>query len=512
VYLVWLAAQRPPAELIETLVRADVPRLTLQTAAVAIGATVWALLLAVPTAWLVARSDVPGGAMFRWLAPLPLAIPPYVGALVYAALLAPGGVAHQALAASRGAPAMLVPFPDVLYSAWGAAFVLGVFTSPHLFLAVYAALQRTSRSFEEAAASLGQSPREVLVRVTLPLLRPSLVAASLLVFVYAWVDFGVVSLLRVRTFTTAVYNALLAGFSLPTSAALSLVLVAGVGVLLLLQHRALGAARYTQTGSRSQQPSRTRLGPWRWAALAYLSLVIALALVVPLGALGWQAAQLGGERLVAFVAEQGGYLAHSLLVAVGGATATLGVALLFAWLHWNGGRGAFGRLLLHTGYAVPGTVLGLALVGLTVRFLPAVYGTPLVLVLAYLSLFTAPAVQSASAALSQVPTSLAEAARALGRGALVAFARVVAPLALPGLLGAWLLVFGLAMRELAATIVLRPPGFDTLAVRIWVHTMDVGPDPRAAVAALMLTVVTGGTWLVLLALQGRDVRAAEQLG
>ncbi len=500
-YLAWLAARAAPLELVQALGRANVPELVAGAASVAVGATVWAWVLAVPWAWLVARTDVPGRDLFRGLGPLPLAVPPYVGALVYVVLLAPGGALHQALAAWRGLPVALTPFPSLIYGPGGAAFVLGTFTAPHLFLAVHAALQRTSTSLEEAARSLGLSQREVLLRVTLPLLRPSLLAGSLAIFMYAWVDFGVVSLLRVRTFTTAVYNYLLAGFSMSAAAALSLVLVALVGGLLVAQRRALGAARYTQVAGRSQSDvARLRLGRWRWVGFAYLCLAAALALGIPLGGLVWQAARLGSAGLLAFLGQQLGFLANTLVVALGGATVAVGFAAIFAWLRWSSGRGWLGLAVLQAGYAVPGTVLGLSLVGLTLALLPALYGTPPVLVGAYVVLFAGPTAQVLAATLAQVPRSLEEAARALGRSPVIAAVRVVAPLTLPGLVSAWLLAFVLSMRELAATIILRPAGSDTLAVRIWVYTMDVGPDPRAAATALLLTTVTGSLWLALLAL------------
>lgn len=510
-YLAWVAlTEAPLSEVLDSLRRSNVPFLVWQSAAVALGATIWAWVLALPWAWLATRTDVPGRGLFRLLAPLPLAVPPYVGALVYAALLAPGGAVHVWLSSRLGTPVGATPFPDLFYSPLGAAFILGLFTAPHLTVTVSAALERTNPAFEEAARGLGHGGRSVFWHVTLPLLRPSLIAGSLLVFVYGWVDFGVVSLLRVRTFTTAIYNQLLAGFSLPASAALSLLLVAFAGLVLLVQRQALGAARYVQADVRSQQPGRVALrGVQRWAALAYLAAVVAVTLAIPLVALGWHAAQLGATA-GSFLLEQASYLLNSVTVAAISATVVLALGCIYGWLRWSGsGRGGLGVVLLQVGYGAPGTVLGLGLVGLTLATLPAVYGTPLVLVAAYTSLFAAPAVQGVSAALTQVPRSYAEAARVLGRGPVAAFSGVVAPLVTPGLLGTWLLVFALSIRELAATIILRPPGFDTLAVRIWVHTMDVGPDPRASAAALLLTLVTGAAWLLALRVLAR--RAAPTI-
>lgn len=502
-YLIGAAAEASPGELWRGLRRAQAGPLAARVALMALATTAWAIACGAPWAWLVARTDVPGRRLFRWLGPLPLAIPPYVGALVYIMLLSPGGLLHRAVAGLLGRATFDTPLPVPIFGPWGAAFVLGIFTSPYVFLNVYGALGRLDPALEDAARGLGYGPVQVFRRVTLPLLRPALLAGGLLVFVYAWVDFGVVSLLRARTFTTVIYTYLLAGFSLPAASGLSLVLVAIVLAVLLAQGRALGGARYAGSAARSRAAaeSRIRLGRWRWLGLAYLVGVTGLTLALPLGLLVVQALAIGAPAAIgAFLLEQRPFLWNSLRVAFGGSTLALALAGVIGWQGWRGrSRGAaLAGALLQTGYAVPGTILGLTLIPLALEFFPRVYGTPLLLPLAYLILFAAPTLQGIRAALAQVPPSMEEAVRALGRGPLSAAFRVVVPLAWPGIAGTWLLTFVLALRELSATIVVRPPGFDTLPVRIWTYTMDVGPDPRAAAIALLLVVLTGLPWLALL--------------
>lgn len=512
-YLVSLAFTANPRELWRGLVQANAAGLAVRVALMATGATLWAIALGGPWAWLVARTDVPGRRFFRWLGPLPLAIPPYVGALVYAMALARGGLAHQALANLRGQSTFATPFPAVIYGHGGAAFVLGLFTAPYVFLNVYGALQRIDPALEDAARSLGHSPRQTFRRVTLPLLRPALLAGGLLVFVYAWVDFGVVSLLRARTFTTVVYTYLRAGFSLPAAAGLSLVLVLIVWAILALQQGALGKVRYTQSSGRTRPAGPIALGGWRWAGLAFLILAATLTLFLPLGVLLAQLPRFGSPAALGlFLLNQWPYLWNSLRVALAGSALALLLAGVVAWQGWRRRAGPLAGALLQTGYAVPATVLGLSLVGLSLQVFPALYGTPALLALAYVVLFAAPTLQGVRAALAQVPPSMEEAVRALGYGPLVAAWRVVGPLAWPGIAGAWLLGFILALRELAATIVLRPPGFDTLPVRIWVHTMDVGPDPRAAADALLLVVLVGIPWFLLLLVRGPGMGRDESRG
>lgn len=503
-YLVRLALDAQPAQLGQTLLRLDLLDLLARMTLLSTAATVLALALGVPWAWLVARTNVPGRRLFQALGPLPLAIPPYVGALAYASLLAPGGLVHQTLAGAAGVRLSELPYPAAFYSPLGAAFVLGVFSAPYVFVTVQGAILRLSPALEESARSLGLAPRAVFWRVTLPSLRPALLAGGFLVFLYAWVDFGVVSLLRVKTFTTVIYNLLLAGFSLPAAAAASLLLLALVWLLVALQRWSLGRARYVQVGTRAaaRPPAPIRLGRWRLPALLYLLLASGLAFFLPLAVLVAQVARLDGGALLGFLLQQGPYVRNSVVVAVVGATLALAVALAAGWLQWKGGSGAPG-LVLQTGYAIPGTVLGLGLVGLSLTLLPDLYGTPALLSVAYALLYAGPAFQAARAALSQVAPAMEEAARALGRSPLAAACEVVFPLAGPGLVGAWLIAFILSARELAATLVLRPAGFDTLPVRVWVHTMDVGVEPRAAVVALLLIGLVGLSWLGALLLRPR---------
>ncbi|MGI8423679.1 MAG: ABC transporter permease [Chloroflexota bacterium] len=483
-----------PATVFTALARANLVGLAWSVLTLGVGATLWALAAAVPLAWLVARTDLPFRLLIRQLAPLPLAIPPYVAALAYAMLLGPAGSAHHSLAQLRGVPASDIAWPSLVYGAGGAAFVLGLFTAPSVFLIVHSALLRADPSLEEASRGLGRGPWQTVPRVTLPLVRPAVVAGALLVFVYACIDFGVVSLLRARTATTTLYTYLLSGYSRPASAAIALGLVGAVWLCLALQSVALRGAGGVGRTHPLSRGAPVRLGIWRAPALVYALLVLVPALVVPVAVLGAQAARLGAAPLTAFISTLGAPLLRTLSVAGLGASFAmlLGACLAVAWGRLPAARPA--AQLLQLGYAVPGTVLGLALVGLLLRAFPHLYGTPGALVLAYVILFGAPAFQAARTAIAQVTPSLEAAARGLGSPPLVVAGRIVLPLTAPGLVGGWALCFALAFRELAATIVIRPPGYDTLAVRIWVHTMDVGPDPRAAAVALLMLAVASLVW------------------
>lgn len=448
----------------------------------AVATTTFAMLFALPLAWLLAKTDLPGKDLFRFLAPLPLAIPPYIGAIVYQILLAPS-----------------------IYTLWGAAFILGLFTYPYLYLLVHAALERSNPSLEEAARSLGVGSGELFCQVTLPLLRPALLGGGLMVFLYAWADFGVVSLLRIRTFTTVIYSYIQGTMDWAAPAGLALVLSGITMLVLFLQRRILGRAGYTQIAGSTKPPSQIPLGPWRWPAFLYTILVLTGSFFLPLGVLGFQASRLGLQEAFVFLSRERGAFLNSFWTAVTGASLAILAALVVGWLVERKRQGFGISGLFQIGYAIPGTVLGLGMVSFIHTFLPWLYATPFMVVMGYLVLYITPAFQAVKAAVSQLPVSLEEAARGLGRGPFRTFLEVTLPLIQPGLVGGWILVFILSMRELAATLIVRPPGFDTLPVRVWIYTMDVGPEPRAALLALALVGTIALSWLVLILLKPKGV-------
>ncbi len=480
-------------------------RIIARVCVLAVITTGLALVWAVPMAWITARTDLPGRGLINWLAPLPLAIPPYIGALVYQILLAPTGFVNHLVAGLAGQqPSKLQVFN--IYSLWGAAWVLSLFTYPYIYLLVRAALDRANPALEEVAQATGMGRWEVARRVILPLLRPALLAGSLMVFLYSWADFGVVSLLRVRTLTSVIYDFVQGTMDWAIPAGLSVVLVVMTVGILLVQLKFLGRARYTQVTARSKPPERIPLGRGaRSVAYGFVALVLSCSFFLPLLVLALQASRIGASELVSLLSFEWRVILNSLWMAALGASLALLLALAVGWFQERRRRGWGASTLFQVGYAIPGTALGLGMVGFFHTVLPWVYASPLVVALGYVILFTTPAFQSVKAALEQLPLSLEEAARGFGLGPLRTFWEVILPLIRPGLLGGWVLVFILSMRELAATLIVRPPGFDTLPVRIWIYTMDIGPEPRAAALALTLVGLVAVPWLLLSLWRPRDI-------
>lgn len=453
-----------------------------------------ALVLGVGLAWLTERTDLPGRKLWRWMFALPLAIPAYIGAIVHLALLRPrGGLLPRLLEDLLGQP---VPTPSPL-GLGGAAFILILFTFPYVYLLSGAAFRSQHASLEDAARMLGYKPWQAVLFVTLPALRPGLLAGALLVALDILAEYGTVALLRYETFSSAIFLQLSGRYDRSAAAVLSGVLVGLAVILLWSELRLQGRARFTQMDSSWRPAPTVALGRWRWLLLLFAMGVVFTSLLVPVGVLlAWSVQALLDQQTLQDVFRTGSrgfgsFAWNSLwtsalaaLLAVGG---SLPVAL-FSARHPNR-LSRFLARFCQVGYAIPGVVIALSLVLLVNRALPLLYATPLVVVMAYVLRHMPQAVRASESALQQLSPTLEEAARISGRSALQAFAQVTLPLILPGLLAGAALVFLTSLKELPATLLLRPAGFDTLAVRVWIWAAD-GFYVQAAPAALLLVIAS----------------------
>lgn len=325
-----------------------------------------------PLAWLVTRSDLPGRKTYKWLLALPMAIPPYIGALAYIFLFGFDGVLKTVVASLAGGALAL---PDI-YSLWGTTLVLSLFTFPYTFLLVAAALETMSASCEEAARACGYSSWSVFWSATLPMLRPAIGAGSLLVALYVLSDFGVVAMLRYDTFTSAIYTQLVGRYDWSAAAVLGLILVAITLAAVWLEWRSRAKARYYQNrGSHGTAPV-VPLGSWRYLALAWVWLVLSASVIFPL--LFLIAMTYQGLVQGAIGQEFWRYTLNSFTTAAAGATLASLLALPVAYLsarHDSFPGKLFARIS-YAGYALPGVVIALGIVFVASQFLPMLYGTP----------------------------------------------------------------------------------------------------------------------------------------
>jgi iron(III) transport system permease protein len=483
----------------DVLTRTGTAELVLDTALLVGSVTAAAIAIGVPLAWLIVRTDLPGRRVLGVAAALPLVIPSYVAALALLGAFGPKGLLQEVLEGPFGVERL----PEI-YGFPGAFLALTLSTYPYVYLLTAAALRSLDPAFEEAARSLGHSPLAAFRRVTLPALRPSIGAGGLLVALYTLSDFGAVSLMQYDALTRSIYLQYRALFDRVPAASLSLVLVALTALVLVLEARSRRGAYHRSGGGSARPAERMALGRWRWPALTFSGGVVGLFLLVPVAVLVYwsaRAAPLGTPLDLAWRPALNSVLAAGLAAGVA-VLAVLPVAVL-----WQRYPAPWTRLLERISYsanALPGIVVALSLVFFAARYAGPLYQTLAVLVFAYVVRFFPQALAGVGSALQAVSPRVEEAARSLGLGPWRVIATVTVPLVRSGLGAGAALVFLSTMKELPATLLLRPIGFDTLATEVWKFT-QLGSYSRAAPAALLLLVVSAPFVYVLATRRGSEL-------
>ena len=436
--------------------------------------TAGSLVIGVGTALLVVRTDLPARRFFAVVAALPLAIPTYVAGFAWLSLV------------------------DGFHGFWAAALVLTLCCSPYVYLPTAAALVGADPATEEASHALGRGPWATFTGVTLRQIRPAITAGGLLVALYVLSDFGAVAILRVNTFTIAIFTSFNLGFDRVGALVLATALVLMTTAILVGEMLARRAgSRYARVGSGARRPpGRFALGRWRPVALAGLLGVTLAALAVPAAALiRWFGTGVSRPGSLAEIAAAAG---NSLAFSGLGAALTIVLALPIGLL----GARAPGPLaaaldrVTYLTHALPGVVVGLSLVFFGINVVYPLYQTRWLLALAYAALFLPLAVGAVAGAAAQAPPVLEDTARSLGRGPWTVFRTVTVPLTLPGIGAGAALVFLTCMKELPATLLLRPTGADTLATELWTHTSVAAYAAAAPYAALLVLLAAGPTWLL----------------
>jgi len=456
---------------------------------VAIGSFV----LGVSAAWLVARKDFVGKKIAIWLMVLPLTIPTYVFAHIYTTLLEEDGWLGQVWLSVFGDA---LAIPD-LYNIWGVALILSLAGFSYVFLLVRTALRHSNRSLEEAALMQGAKPWQVMWYVNLPMMRPAIAAGLALVVLHTLSDFGAVSMLRFQTFTLSIYMQMNGRFDYQGAAGLSLVLVVLSLIFLVFERFSRKRQRF-YSSALSTQPVIRRASVteqvfiWLW-----IGGIALFAFLLPLGWMlhwSWQAI-ISAALQAPFL----GYVWNSVIVAVAAATIAMIVAFPVAFFHARK-QSRLSQWFLHfssVGFVLPGPVVALGVLTAVLFFLPNLYGGLLALVLALVVRFLPLAVQSQEASLQHLTPSIEQAGRILGAGPVENLRRVILPMMRGGMATAWVLVFIDALKELPATLLLRPTGFDTLPIRIWIEASEEMLE-LAAPAALMLVITTlPALWIMM---------------
>lgn len=484
------------------------------------GSVALALLLGGTLAWLVERTDMPGRRWVRGLVILPMATPPLLLAIAWIMLLSPRtGFFNEILKGAFG----LEHAPFDIFSMAGMIFVEAIAVVPTTFLILSPAFRNMDPSLEEAASASGAGGWRVVRTVFLPLMAPALISAAIFISVAAFVVFDIPGTIgmpvRIFVLSSQIYywsNETPSGLPLygQISALAAIFLVALLALGLLYQRLTRRAARFAVIGGKSYRPRAYRLGRWRHAAIAGVSLYFFVAVLAPLVVLlwtsfmpyltgfSWSALKLAtfANHLAVFQHRGIGAAAwNTLVVAVVAASA---VTLLSALISWVVVRSkARGRqvidLLAFIPISIPGIIIGVALiyVYLTVSFVP-IYGTIWILVVAYTTVYLSYGTRSLNGVLIQLHRDLEDAGAASGAGWFRTFRRITVVLILPGLISVWIWVAAHAGRELSSALMLQGRDNVVISTLLWDY-WAAGQPNRAAAVGVWLTIVLGamvGVW------------------
>jgi iron(III) transport system permease protein len=467
-------------------------RVVANTAILVLGVVTIATLLGTSLAWLTAACEFPGRGFFSWALLLPMAMPAYVLAFVAVATLDYAGIVPTAL---RGWFGSGIPVPPIR-SIGGAIAVLALAAYPYVYLMARGAFLTHGARVLEAAQSLGLGPWAGLFRVAVPLARPWLAGGAALVAMETLADFGAVSVFNVDTFTTAIYKAWFGLFSIETALGLALLLLVFVAAAIALEHVARGRARFAVADAGVRRAERLRLpGARGWYAFAFAGTVFALGFVLPAVALArwaWNVAPIDLD------ARYLGYAFRTLGLAGMAAFACVALALMlgYAMRAADGVMTRTASRVATLGYAIPGTVLAVGVVSALgaiddrLRMFAGggelfLQGTVIALLFGYVARFLAVAHGPVQGGFTRIRPSLEEAARSLGLSTREVVSRLHLPLLGAGIGTAAILVLVDVMKEMPITLMTRPFGWDTLAVRVFEMTAE-GEWERAALPSLAI--------------------------
>lgn len=495
---------QPAGAVWQHLMATVMPEMLINTIVLMIGVGCGTVVIGTGCAWLVTMTEFPGRRWLAWALFLPLAMPAYVSAFVYSDLLQFAGPLQSGLRALLGWQRGDYWFPDFL-SLRGAVALFVVSFYPYVFMLARAAFLDQSVCVLEVGRTLGLGPWARFWRIALPLARPMIAGGAALVLMETLADFGAVSWLGVPTFTTAIYRTWFGMGDVTTAAQLSGVLLIFVLAAIMLERTSRQAKRFHHTSARTRPLPLRRLSPGR-AALAILACLLPVLLGFGIPA-GWllhlairEGDQIGFDRLA-------GFTSNSFILAGLAAVLLIAAALGLAYANRLVPRRMMGWLIqLSTmGYAVPGSVIAIGVIlplatfdHAINRWAQAVFGdgpglllsgSLLALFYAYLVRFLAVAFNTVDGGLHRIRPSIDQAARVLGETPLGVVRRVHVPMLRGSLLTAAMLIFVDVLKELPATLIVRPFDFDTLAVRVY----QLASDERlgeASTGALIIVAVS----------------------
>jgi iron(III) transport system permease protein len=478
-------------------------------------------------AWVVERTDAPGGALFHTLSLLSFAIPGLLMAMAWIFVFSPNiGWGNAVLKSAFG----LAEAPVNIYSMAGMTWALASHYFPLAYLALGPALRVLDVRMEEAALMSGGTFAQVFSRVTLPLLRPAILSALLLLFVMGMASYEVPRLIgrpaRIDVFTTDIQGAIIAtppAFGVASALGLTLLAICVLAVFFYRRATRHAESFATITG-KGYRPTRVKLGRWRWPVALGLGTMFAFALGLPLVTLVWQSffrnlaqpffssAALATLDNYDFILRYPIFLAAvktSVLLAAMAATIVAGLTFVMAWIAQRAlpRYGFILDALAFAPIAIPGVIVGAGILVAYLMLPIPIYNTIWILLVAYVTLYLPYGMRFASSGITQIHRELEEMASVSGAGLGQTFGRIMLPLLAPVLLAGWIYVFVLAVRELGASIFLVGPGthvLGTISLTMWEEGGSYGAVAALGVIQIVpLIVIVAGLRAIELRIQRR---------
>ncbi|ANY23875.1 ABC transporter permease [Gordonia terrae] len=488
---------------------------------VAIGSSVGSLLIALPMAWLLVRTDVPGRRIFRSVAVLTFAAPSFIAALGWVLLLGPrNGVLNNAIAGLFG----LESNPFDIFGPWGIIFVLSLFLYPLILMPVSAALEGIDPALEHAASSLGGGRARVLRTITFPIVMPSVVAGTILVFVTSVVVFGPVAVLGSPAGFDTIPTVLLQLLKFPPrielAAVIAVPIVVMIAGLLLIQRRIVGSKKFVVIGGKPGRQAPMRLGLWKLPAFAFAMLVATLSLILPFGMLLVMSFRkavgipIGGdnwtwtgnyEKIFSSPGIVSAFF-NSIFLALTATVAAMVVAVLAAWLRHRTTNKSNGIIpgVMASPLAFPGAIFAIGIIIAYAGVPFGLAGTLMILGIAYTAHALPMTFSYVDAGMGQIGAEMEEASRSLGAGWFKTVGRVTIPLLKPSLLAAGLLNFVILLRELEMSIFLYTGSNPTIATTLYGLANDSLYQQVGALSVVVLAINLVVALLALRMMRQRD--------
>ncbi|HLR16716.1 MAG TPA: iron ABC transporter permease [Alcanivoracaceae bacterium] len=466
--------------------RPRILELLLNTLRLAGAVTLLSIFIGVTTAWLIERSNLPRKKIWNAIVTLPFAVPSFISAYSWISV-----------------------FPS-LEGFYGSVLVLTLCNYPLVHLPVAAALRGMDPALEETSRSLGYSRFKTFFKVMLPQLRIAIMGGAILIALHMLAEFGALAFLNYETFTTAIFDQYYIAFDGASAAMMTLVLLLLCLGVMGLEMLIRGQENYaTDRKGSPGVAEEVELGAFKPVALLGLVLLAIVSTGAPLGIIGYWL--MVGSSAAVDMAELSSTLVVTLSLGMGGAVlaAVFALPLVFLAVRYRGPLATIADRLPYFIHSLPGLVIGLTLVFFAIRYAFAFYQTIPLLLIGYAMLFLPMAQSATRAALVQVSRQLEEVALSLGRDALSVFMRITLPLIAPGVGAGLALVFLQIMKELTATLLLRPTGVSTLATKVWEHTDSAEYAASAPYAALLI--IVSGLPVYLLTMRSLTRNSSEQL-